>query len=366
MICNVGHGRAKQNGGRAIATQPSGLTGAIDVHTHAIDPDLPRLAERYPDDRWPAIDASNDGEVWLTFGGGRYRRIDDRCWSPQVRIADMDRDGIAAQVLSPIPVTFCYLASTPGAVELATAQNDFFARIVRDHPDRFRALAAVPLQDPDLAVDELRRCMGLPGFLGAEIATRIAGVDLGDERLDRFFAVAHELSALLLVHPSDQDLLDRLTVAGLGFGAGMPVETGMAAATLISSGAMSRRPAVRLCLAHGAGVLPAMIGRIDKGALIAGVAADSPELPSRLAAQFWCDSLTYNAAALRAVIDLFGADHVVLGSDYPFPAMPTPIDALVADLPADLWARIGRRNLEEHYGPLPWSRPDALSPAGGH
>jgi aminocarboxymuconate-semialdehyde decarboxylase len=308
----------------------------------------------------------SDTEAWLTYGGTRYRRIDHRSWSPQVRIADMDRDGIATQVLSPIPVTFCYQASKLGAVELAVAQNDFFAKIVHDHPSRFLALAAVPLQDPDLAVDELRRCMQLPGFLGAEIATQIAGIALEDERLDRFFAVAHELDALLLIHPSDQDLLERLTSAGLGFGGGMPVETGIAAATLIGSGAMSRRPEVQMCLAHGAGVLPAIIGRLDKGALIAGMAADSPELPSRLAAGFWCDSLTYNAAALSAAIDLFGADHIVLGSDYPFPAMPTPLDDIVADLPTELRERIGRRNMEEHHGTLLGSGPHPLSPAGGH
>jgi aminocarboxymuconate-semialdehyde decarboxylase len=354
------------DGGTLIAACPLDHVGLVDVHTHAIDPALPDFTRSHPDDRWPAVEQTSETEAWLTYGGRRYRHIDHRCWSPRARIADMDRDGIAQQVLSPIPVTFCYQASTPGAVELATAQNDFFARIVRDYPRRFRALAAVPLQDPDLAVDELRRCMSLPGFLGAEIASQIAGVALEDERLDRFFAVAHELGALLLIHPSDQDLLERLTSTGLGFGAGMPVETGIAAATLISSGAMSRRPGVQMCLAHGAGVLPAMIGRLDKGALIAGMAAESPDLPSRLAANFWCDSLTYNAAALAAAIDLFGADHVLLGSDYPFPAMPTPLDDILADLPTDLRERIGRRNLEKLHGTLPGSWSDALSPAGGH
>jgi aminocarboxymuconate-semialdehyde decarboxylase len=355
-----------QIGGRIITAQLTELTGLIDVHTHAIDPALPNFAGSYPQDRWPAVDVIDDTTAWLTFGGDRYRRIDHRCWSPDARIADMDRDGVAAQVLSPIPVTFCYQATASGALELARAQNDFFASITGRHPDRFHALAAVPLQDPDVAVAELRRCMSLPGFLGAEIATQIAGVDLGDQRLDRFFAVAHELGALILVHPSDQDLLTRLTSAGLGFGAGMPIETGIAAATLIASGALGRRPGVQMCWAHGAGVLPAMIGRLDKGHLIAGKPADAPDVPSRLAAQFWCDSLTYDSAALRAVIELFGAEHVVLGSDYPFPAMPTPIDAIVADLPADLRERIGRRNLEEHHGTLPGPRAYSLSPAGGH
>ena len=287
------------------------------------------------------------------FGGAPYRRIDHRCWSADVRLADMDREGIAVQLLSPIPVTFCYQALAAGAAELASAQNEFFARVVRAHPTRFAALGAVPLQDPDRAVDELGRCMRQPGFLGVEIGTQVGGTELTDPSLDRFFAVAHELGALVLVHPSDQDLPTRVTGLGLGFGAGMPIETAVAAAALITSGALSRRPALRICLAHGGGALPALIGRLDKGAIITGTPADSPNLPSRLARQFWCDSLTYNRAALDAAVEVFGRDHVLLGSDYPFPAMPEPIDDIVADLPADLRRRICRTNLEEIYGALP-------------
>jgi aminocarboxymuconate-semialdehyde decarboxylase len=191
--------------------------------------------------------------------------------------------------------------------------------------------------------------MGRPGFLGVEIATQVDGTELADPSLDRFFAVAHELGALVLVHPSDQDLSPRVTELGLGFGAGMPTETALAAAALIVGGALSRRPEVRICLAHGGGALPALIGRLDKGAIIAGATAGSPTLPSRLARQLWCDSLTYHPSALLTAIDVFGADHVVFGSDYPFPAMPRPIDDIVRELPADLWQQICRTNLEESW-----------------
>jgi aminocarboxymuconate-semialdehyde decarboxylase len=328
---------------------PAAQPGLIDVHTHAIDDHLPDLGEDFPLDRWPGIERTSETDALLTFGGAPYRRIDHRCWSAEARLADMDREGIAVQVLSPIPVTFCYQASAVGTAELAAAQNEFFGQVLRKHPTRFAALGAVALQDPDLAVDEMRRCMGQLGFLGVEIGTRVAGQELSDECFDRFFAVAAELDALVLVHPSDQDLPPRLTQADLGFGVGMPVETGMVAALLITSGALLRRPRVRLCLAHGGGALPALTGRMDKGTLIAGSGADSPARPSRLAGQMWCDSLTYNRSALQAAIDVFGRDHVVFGSDYPFPAMPEPIDDIVSDLPADLWQKICRTNLEESW-----------------
>jgi aminocarboxymuconate-semialdehyde decarboxylase len=345
-----------------IDAHPSALSGLVDVHTHAIDVDLPDLQRTFPDDHWPTIERTSETDASLMFGRDTYRRIDHRCWSLDARLADMDREDVAVQVLSPIPVTFCYRASAAGAAELASAQNEFFARIVRRHPSRFAALGAVALQDPDRAVDEMRRCMGQPGFLGVEIGTQVAGTELADPSLDRFFAVAHELDALVLVHPSDQDLSPRVASLGLGFGAGMPIETALAASALIIGGALSRRPTVRICLAHGGGALPAMIGRLDKGAIIAG----SPDLPSRLVHQLWCDSLTYHRQALDAAVEVFGRDHVVFGSDYPFPAMPGPIDDIVADLPTDLRHRICRTNLEEHYGALLGSGPDPLPAAGRH
>lgn len=334
------------------------------MHTHAVDPDLPELGERYSGDLWPSVERTSDTAAWLKYGDKHYRQIDHRCWSAEARLADMDRDGVDVQVLSPIPVTFCYEADPAGAAELASAQNDFFARIVNGHPDRFAALGAVALQDPDLAVAELHRCMELPGFLGVEIATQVRGAELSDERFDRFFAIAHELGALVLIHPRDEDLPARMEGLTMGFGAGMPMETATAAASLLTSGALLRRPGVRLCLAHAAGALPAIIGRLDKGARISGMDADSPDLPSRLATSLWCDSLAYNRTALLAAIDVVGTDHVVFGSDYPFPAAPDPLDDIIADLPCELRDRIGRRNLEDLYGALPRTGPDALSPAG--
>jgi aminocarboxymuconate-semialdehyde decarboxylase len=349
-----------------IDAHQSARAGLVDVHTHAIDPDLPDLRRAYPHDLWPSVERTSETDARLKFGGQPYRRIDHRCWSPDTRLLDMDREGVAVQVLSPIPVTFCYQASATGAAELASAQNEFLARIVRRYPTRFAALGTVPLQDPDRAVEEMRRCMCQPGFLGVEIGTQVGGIELADPSLDRFFAVAHELGAMVLVHPSDQDLSARVTGLRLGFGAGMPIETALAAAALIVSGALVRRPEVRICLAHGGGALPAMIGRLDKGAIIAGIPADSPNLPSRLARQFWCDSLTYTREALHAAVEVFGRDHVVFGSDYPFPAMPWPIDDIVSDLPADLRDKICRTNLEEHCGALPGSGPDSLSATGRH
>lgn len=321
------------------------LPGIIDVHTHAIDAEMPDFGAAYPQDCWPSLQRTDETGAWLAFGGRRYRRIDHRSWSTTARLADMDRYGVAVQVLSPIPVTLCYRACAHGAAELAALQNDFFARVTSRHPDRFTALGAVALQDPDRAVDELRRCMQTRGFLGVEIGTRVADVELADPSLDRFFGVAAELGAFILVHPSDQDVPARVRELGLGFGAGMPVETTLAAAALLAGGALARRPVARICLAHGGGALPALIGRLDKAAVMAGIPVDSPELPSRLVRRLWCDSLTYRDTALHEAVDVFGSGNVVFGSDYPFAAMPEPLDDVISTLSADLRHKICRSNL---------------------
>ncbi|HXO46570.1 MAG TPA: amidohydrolase family protein, partial [Mycobacterium sp.] len=107
-------------------------------------------------------------------------------------------------------------------------------------------------------------------------------------------------------------------------------------------------------------------GRLDKGAVIAGMPADSPDLPSRQARRLWSDCLTYDRGALYAAIEVFGSDHVVFGSDYPFAAMPEPLDDIVATLPAHLHRRICRTNLEEHYGAFLGSGNDPLPVAGRH
>ena len=104
-------------GATTINAQLSARTGFVDVHTHAIDDDLPDLRRAYPDDRWPSIDRTGETKAQLMFGGVPYRRIDHRCWSARARLVDMDRKGVGMQVLSPIPVTFCYQASAAGAAQ---------------------------------------------------------------------------------------------------------------------------------------------------------------------------------------------------------------------------------------------------------
>ena len=347
---------------RETAVPPAAVTapgparkGLVDLHTHAIAPSLPDLAAIAPWAYWPSVEQSSETDARILVGGRPYRHIDSRCWSAGRRLADMDAEGVALQVISPVPVTFCHDAPADGAAVLARAQNDFLAELVAQQPDRFRALGAVPLQDPGLAAAELRRCVRQLGFPGVEIGTRVGDRELGDTCFDPFFDTAAEFSALVLVHPADATLDPRLATLGVAFGAGLPTETGVAAAGLLASGALlRRRPGARLCLAHAGGTLPWLLPRLDRGELIKNPDTPPERLPSALARSLYSDSLTYDVESLLLAVHRYGADHVMLGTDYPFAARESPAGAVISEahsrLPPELRAAVGSTNAQRVAG----------------
>lgn len=316
--------------------------GTIDFHTHAIDPDLPDIGATHQG-RFPRVERTGERSAQIVLNDHVYRSVDDTCWSPAARIRDMDSEDIAVQVLSPIPVTLCHDQPAAGAAELARAQNDFLAATVASAPHRFLALGAVPLQDPLRAIHELTRCVTELGFVGVEVGTRIGEFELADARFKPFFDAASSLSAVIFIHPVDRDLSPRLTEQGLGFGIGMPSETAIAAAALLRAGVVQAASGARIVLAHGAGALPALLPRLERGQLLSATPEDAERLASA-ARRLWCDSLTYDVASLRLAVQRFGPDHVVLGTDYPFAAREQPAGAVLADLDPLLKVRLANQN----------------------
>lgn len=334
-------------------------TGTIDVHTHAIAPALPHLSGH--DGRWPSVERTGETTARILLAGRPYREIDDRCWSVARRLADMDAEGVAAQLVSPIPVTLCHGESADGAAVLAAAQNEFLAELAGRSGGRLLGLGAVPLQDPARATAELVRCVRDLGFPGVEIGTRVGDAELSDSRFDEFFATASELRAFVLVHPVDQTLDPRLAALGIGFGLGMLGETATAAAALLTG--RERRPGVRLCLAHAGGALPSVLPRLDRGVQLAGRGGRPPTARAR---ELWCDSLSYDADSLRLAVTRFGVGHVVLGTDYPFAARESPAGAVLDGLDKQLRGAIGRTNALEalihdidDWGGYSWAKSSA-------
>src|SRR6202000_2322820 len=107
----------------------------VDVHTHAFPPSLPDLEAAVPWGRWPGVERLPETTARSVAGGEAFRENDDRCWSTERRVTDMDAESVALQVVSPTPVTFCHDAPAAGARLLARAQNDFLAELAGQHPD---------------------------------------------------------------------------------------------------------------------------------------------------------------------------------------------------------------------------------------
>lgn len=241
--------------------------------------------------------------------------------SIEVRLKDMDRMGIDIQALSPAPFQ-CYYWTEPGlGAELARSVNDRLAEIVAGRPDRFVALGTVPLQDPELAVVELERAVKKLGLRGVEVNPNVNGRELSDPQLglDRFFAKVQELGVLVFMHPIGFTQGERLTDHYFNNVIGNPLETTVAVAHLIFDGVMERFPKLKIVLPHAGGYLAHYWARMDHAHRArADCRTVIRKAPSRYLEKFYFDTITFDARMLGNLIERYGAEHVLLGTDYPY------------------------------------------------
>jgi aminocarboxymuconate-semialdehyde decarboxylase len=301
--------------------EPASPTPApIDLHTHLIPPGWEEWASSFGGERWPRLVKHDACRATIMTGQQFFRDVDDRSWNAERRIEDMDRMGIGCQVLSPPPVMFCYWADARAAAAFARMQNENVARVVSRHPSRFVGMATVPLQDCQLAIKELRTCREGLGLRAVEIGSCPGGRDFDEPELFPFFEACAVLDVAVFVHPATPLAgQERLTRYYFPLIVGNPLETALAASTLIYGGVLERLPSLRVCFAHGGGAFPFTLARLDHGWKVRpeGPAA-IPRPPREYAQRLYFDSLTLSPANLRFLVEQFGADHVMIGSDYPF------------------------------------------------
>jgi aminocarboxymuconate-semialdehyde decarboxylase len=295
-------------------------TGLVDCHTHTLPRRWPDLAKRYGDDRWPVRREIDGCSADLFVGGKHFRTVPHTCWDADARLEQMDASGVGVQWLSVTPVMFSYWAPPSRCAEMARHVNDEIADMVRHAPDRFVGLATLPLGGTDLALTELDRAIGELGLRGVEIGTNIAGRDLDDPDLLPVFQAVADAGVPLFVHPWDIRGSDRLSPYNTMYTIGMPTETSYAALALLQGNVLGAVPGLRVLLAHGAGALAWLIPRIDRGwETWPDRRGGSTEPPGSAARRLWADSLAGDEANLRLAGHRFGWDHIVVGSDYPFP-----------------------------------------------
>ena len=239
----------------------------------------------------------------------------------ETRLKDMDLMGIDIQAVSPAPNQTYYWTEPDLGAELSRQVNDRLAEIVATWPDRFVALGTVPLQDVELALAELERCVKQLGLRGVEINPNVNGLDLTDPRLnlEKFFAKAQALDAVIFIHPLGFTQGGRLVDHYFNNVIGNPMETTIAASHLIFDGVMQRNPKLKIVLPHAGGYLAHYWARMDHAYRArADCRTVIKKAPSTYLKKMYFDTISFDPRMLRQMVDQYGPGHVLLGTDYPY------------------------------------------------
>ena len=292
----------------------------IDVHAHMLPEEAMRRLAKESSRVSPKLSEENGALIMEIAGKVVQRPMPREIFDLDLRLRDMDANGVAMQLVCATVQTFFYGEEAALGAACAVLQNNVLADVVRHSPDRLLGLATLPMQDPARAADELTRAMAVLGLNGAQIGSNINGRNLDDPALEPVWAVANELNAFFLIHPHG-DIVpgDRLKSYYMRNFVGLPFETTIAGAALTFGGVIERFPDIAFCLCHGGGFLPYQAGRFmhawqvrpEPKARLRG----SPEDSLR---RLYVDSIVHSTRALDFLIDTVGTDHVLLGSDYPF------------------------------------------------
>jgi aminocarboxymuconate-semialdehyde decarboxylase len=306
----------------------------IDLHCHIATPAVEKLVAGHPS-RIDEIAQNSELQGQESTDYNRTVMLPEclkKMTNLTTRLADMDAMGVEIQVLSPSPGQYYYWAEQDLSREIVSLQNEHIAETVSLHPERFLGLAAVSLQHPELAVEQLEHAVCKLGLKGVEISTSAAGRELADPVLEPFWAKAEELGAVVFIHPLGSSLGARLNRSYLANIIGQPIETTIALSHLIFGGVLDRRPGLKIVAAHGGGYLPTYSSRSDH-AWNARPDAHSMAKPlSAYLKQIYFDNLVYTPDALDALIHQVGIQQIVVGTDYPFDMGSYDVHGLVSSV----------------------------------
>jgi aminocarboxymuconate-semialdehyde decarboxylase len=292
----------------------------VDIHCHYLNPVVNQKTAHLNTAQYdPTVIYAN--ELTNKTNVAQMRDRAPKLMGVEQRLQDMDRMGVDIQAVCPAPYHYFYFTEPAYGAELAREVNEGIASLVADNPDRFVGMGSVPLQDPELAVRELVYAVKKLGLRGVEINTNVNGKNLTDPSLglDKFFAKANELGTVIFMHPLGFTQGDRLTNHYFNNVIGNPLDTTVAVSHLIFDGVVERNPKIKFIAAHGGGFLAHYWARMDHAwRARPDTRTVIKKEPSSYLEKFYFDTITFDPRMLKNLIDRYGADHVLLGTDYPY------------------------------------------------
>lgn len=286
----------------------------IDVHAHWFPPEWVQLLEK----EGPAngLNVDQNERAQMTFSvPGMERIFPATDVDLDIRLKAMDASGVDVHALS-MTNPMVYWAPPAFGLRLSQVYNDALIKAYQQYPRRFVGLAMVPMQAPALAVRELDRVANLPGIHGVYMATHVNGKNLDEKQFFPVYAKCEELGWPLFLHPIDTVGAERMRSYSLRDFLGNPYDTGIAAASLVFGGVMDVFPSLDVVLPHAGGTFPALIGRMDHGMTVRPETKHMRRPPSTYLRRFHYDTISHHLPLMMYLIQLVGADRIVLGSDH--------------------------------------------------
>ena len=292
----------------------------IDVHAHVIPHDLPRYLGNAMPATWPSMAPAHACHRHVMVSGKVYRTVSERAWSATRRIEDMDPMGLAQQAISPMPELLSYWMAPGAAAQLLRYLNEQIADMAGQSGGRLLGMGAVPLQDLGLALAELDYLVDRLGFRAIEIGSNVNGKAPGAPEFRPFFEACEEKGVAVFVHALKPAGTERLVgPAKLLPALAYPTEVGLAAASVLTANLMGHCPELRIAFSHGGGTLASLLPRLEQARKVFPELAEAiPESPSAQARKLFYDTLVFDPATLNHLLACFGADRMMIGTDYPF------------------------------------------------
>jgi len=287
----------------------------IDLHTHYYPPVYFDRVREIPSEF--SFGQSPSGQTIITYRGARFFGVTPAMTDVAKRLEDMDRVGIDVEVVS-LSTPNVFFADAQRQPEIARMVNDAYAELVAQHPTRFKAFASIPMDSPDEALAELHRAIDELRMNGVILLSNIGGKALTSPQYREFFAEANRMRLCILLHPMLPANAEPFREYVLGPIVGFMFDTTLAVARMCYDGMFREFPDIRWIIGHLGGAIPYLMERLDNGWRdFPECRAKIDELPSVYLKRLYYDTVNFNPHMLMMVRNMIGADHMMMGSDYP-------------------------------------------------